>query len=217
MNSHRNGTLDSIRREAQDRFAGARGSHDWGHTQRVLALCRHLGAVEGGDPFVLEAAALLHDIGREAQDRSRGKICHAQHGARLAAGILRRHGVAQEDADRIIRCVRTHRFRGKHEPDSLEARILYDADKLDSIGAVGIGRAFLFAGEVGATLHVTSAEGGLGETYSREDTAWREYQVKLCRIRDRMLTAEGRRLAGERHRFMEEFFTRLDREVDGIL
>ncbi len=101
-------------------------------------------------------------------------------------------------------------------PKSLEAKILFDADKLDSIGAVGIGRAFLFAGEVGAKLHNGHQDLSKTVSYSREDTAYREFQVKLRKIKDRLLTPSGRKLAEGRHRFMVRFFERLDAEVKGI-
>jgi uncharacterized protein len=97
----------------------------------------------------------------------------------------------------------------------MEARILYDADKLDSIGAVGIGRAFLFAGEVGAKLHNPEVELRATLPYTEEDTAYREFRLKLSRIKDRMLTAEGKRIAEDRHAFMEGFFERFRQEYEG--
>jgi len=101
-------------------------------------------------------------------------------------------------------------------PQTLEAKILYDADKLDSIGAVGIGRAFLFAGQTGARLHNESDVDILAcKPYSKEDTAYREFKFKMSKIKDRMLTPEGKRLAAERHNFMEVFFERLERETKG--
>jgi uncharacterized protein len=101
-------------------------------------------------------------------------------------------------------------------PQTLEAKILYDADKLDSIGAVGIGRAFLFAGQTGAKLHNESDVDILAcKPYSKEDTAYREFKFKMSKIKDRMLTPEGKRLATERHNFMEVFFERLERETKG--
>jgi uncharacterized protein len=94
---------------------------------------------------------------------------------------------------------------------------LFDADKLDSIGAVGIGRAFLFAGEVGARLHNKDSDISKTKPYTREDTAFREYMVKLRWVRDRMFTKEGKRIAAERHKYMVDFFHRLDKETDGEL
>ncbi|NTV81599.1 MAG: phosphohydrolase, partial [Candidatus Aminicenantes bacterium] len=93
----------------------------------------------------------------------------------------------------------------------------FDADKLDSIGAVGIGRAFLFAGEIGAMLHDEAVDVAKTSPYTREDTAYREYLVKLRRVKDRMTTREGRRIAAGRHRFLTAFFERLHKETDGEL
>lgn len=194
---------------------GALGSHDWEHTRRVHALCLRIGRKEGADLVVLELASYLHDVGRSAQDQAKGEICHAELGAAMALDFLKGRLPAGDLLDNVIHCVRTHRFRGNSRPESLEARVLFDADKLDAIGAVGIGRAFQFAGEVGATLHNPLADLDKTSSYTREDTAYREYRIKLSKIRERMLTREGRRLAEERHAFMELFFERLLEEVAG--
>ena len=112
-------------------------------------------------------------------------------------------------------CVLTHRFRKARVPATIEAAVLHDADKLDAIGAIGVGRAFLFAGEVGAKAHNGDTDIRSTEAYSEEDTAYREYSVKLRHLKERMMTAEGLRIAGGRHDFMVEFFCRLDREHRG--
>lgn len=206
-----------IRKEAGAFFRSARGSHDWDHTERVTKLSLKIGRKEKADLGVLELAALLHDIGRGDEDRSRGRICHGRSGAALARTILARHGCDPETIRAVAHCIRTHRFRRGGAPRTLEARVLFDADKLDSIGAVGIGRAFQFAGEIGARLHDKAIDVRKTKPYTREDTAYREYLVKLSRVRDRMMTREGRRLAAERHRFMADFFARLNKETDGVL
>lgn len=194
---------------------GASGSHDWEHTRRVHALCLRIGRKEGADLLVLELASYLHDIGRSAQDQTRGGICHAELGAAMALEFLKNRLPSGDLLENVIHCVRTHRFRGNARPESLEARVLFDADKLDAIGAVGIGRAFQFAGEVRATLHNPLADLDKTASYTREDTAYREYRLKLSKIRERMLTREGRILAEERHAFMERFFERFLDEVAG--
>jgi uncharacterized protein len=207
----------SVRKEAGAFFRGARGSHDWDHTERVLRLALRIGRKEGADLGVVELAALLHDVGRGEEDRSNGKVCHGRSGAALAEKILRRQGLDPATVRAVVHCVRTHRYRGRAKPRTLEARVLFDADKLDSIGAVGVGRAFLFAGEVGARLHDPAIDVATTKPYTREDTAYREYLVKLRRVRDRLTTREGRRIAAGRHRFMVAFFDRLSKETDGIL
>jgi uncharacterized protein len=211
------GLVARVRAEAAAFFRGARGSHDWDHTERVRTLCLKIGRKERADLRVLELAALLHDIGREAEDRTRGRLCHARSGAAQARVLLGRLGCDRATTAAVAACIRTHRFRRGGAPRTLEARVLFDADKLDSIGAVGVGRAFLFAGEVGARLHDPAIDVRKTKPYTREDTAYREYLVKLGRVRDRMTTREGRRLAAGRHRFMAAFFARLNKETDGTL
>jgi uncharacterized protein len=206
-----------VRKEAGAFFRGARGSHDADHTERVLRLALRIGRKEKADLGILTLAALLHDVGRGEEDRSNGKVCHSRSGAVLAEGILARHGLDPETVRAVVHCVRSHRYRGRAKPRTLEARVLFDADKLDSIGAVGIGRAFLFAGEVGARLHDKDIDIARTKPYTREDTAYREYLVKLRHVRDRMTTREGRRIAAGRHRFMAAFFDRLNRETEGLL
>jgi uncharacterized protein len=205
----------AVRTEARRLMAAGRGSHGFDHVERVLALALRLGAESGGDPRVLALAALLHDVGRDEQDRSGGAVCHAEAGAVLAREILRRHAAGDGLTRRVVDCVRRHRFRGAARPVSREAKLLYDADKLDSLGAVGIGRAFLFAGEVGARLHNSAPAARRARSYSRGDTAFREWLVKLRHVPGRLLTPAGRRLAAERAAFAAAFFERLGEEVAG--
>ena len=209
-------TIKEIKAFAKQCFSGAPGSHDWYHVERVRRLCLHIAEVEGADRTVIEIAAYLHDVGRPAQDQSKGMICHARKGAELARPLLEAYPLSEEQKTNIIHCIRTHRFRGSHVPKTLEAKILFDADKLDAIGAVGVGRAFLFAGEVGAKLHNSAIDPEDTEAYTKEDTGYREFKLKLSKIKDRMLTHEGRRIALERHVFMENFFKRFLEECDGI-
>ncbi|MFO7665120.1 MAG: HD domain-containing protein [Desulfobacterales bacterium] len=207
--------LDFVKEEAEKLFDGAKGSHDWEHTLRVYGLCERIGPAEKADMDVLRVAAYLHDIGRAGQDSTLGSVCHAEKGAEMARLIVEKLPISEDQKTNIIHCIKTHRFRGKCLPETTEAKALFDADKLDAIGAVGVARAFLFAGEVGARLHNPDMKIEETMPYSREDTGFREYKVKLCKIRDRILTKEGKKLADERHAFMEEFFKRFVEEYEG--
>ena len=196
----------------------APGCHDFDHTIRVLNNAREIArgeleAEDEGSFLAVELGAVLHDVARPEELESGGGICHAEAGAPKAAGILRECGCSDETLIRIVsESVKRHRFRGKNAPVSLVDKIVYDADKLDSIGAVGIGRSFHFAGRVGARLHNTEQEALSGKEYGREDSAYREYLVKLRYVPERMLTDTGRALARERAEFMHEFFRRMNRE-----
>lgn len=207
---------ESIKNLIQNEMKSSPASHGWDHVQRVYALCLKIGKKEKANLTILGLAALLHDIGRREEQTSKGKICHAKVGAEKADRILTQWEVPDPIKKKVLHCIRSHRFRGTQVPNSLEARILFDADKLDSIGAVGVGRAFLFAGEVGAGLHNSHQDLSKTFSYTREDTAYREFQVKLIKIIDRMLTPSGRAMAEGRHQFMVGFFKRMDFEVKGV-
>ncbi|NLZ18229.1 MAG: HD domain-containing protein [Desulfobulbaceae bacterium] len=204
-------------REAAQPYAEAEGGpHGLDHSERVLHNTLYLGKELGADLHILAPAAILHDIGRSEESASRGAICHARRGAELAVPILEQLGYGQDEIKAICHAIVAHRYRGAVTPQSLEARILFDADKLDSIGAVGIGRAFLFAGQIGARLHNPEADHSRTKSYTLEDSAYREFQVKLCKVKDQMQTELGRKLAQERHVFMQVFFTQLTRETSGL-
>jgi uncharacterized protein len=208
-------SLEDIKTFARKRLAGARSSHDWEHTLRVYKLCERIGRKEGVDMDVLRVAAYLHDIGRRYQDDALGAVCHAEKGAEIAAPLVQALRLTKQQKENILHSIRCHRFRGNHSPRTPEAKVLFDADKLDAIGAVGIARAYLFAGEVGARLHNSDVDVENTSPYSKNDTGYREFKVKLGKIRDRILTEEGRRLADERHAFMEQFFKRFIQEYEG--
>ena len=209
--------IAEVRSYCENAFKEAKHSHNWDHTERVYKLCMHIGAIENADLEVLAMAAFLHDIGRAAQDKAKGKVCHAEVGAAITAEILKKYDLPKETKDNIIHSVLCHRYRNSHEPKTIEAKVLFDADKLDAIGAVGIARDFLFAGEIGGMLHNPHADPYDTLPYTRDDTGYREYIVKLSKIHERMLTVEGRRMAEGRHAFMKGFFERFLKEHEGEL
>lgn len=161
-------------------------------------------------------AALLHDVKRAQEDSSRGTMCHAQEGARFALQFLQARGFSPQMAAHIAACIRTHRYRGERTPETIEAQVLFDADKLDSLGAIGVARAFHFAGQIDARLHSRSDSAMRAAPYSEDDTAYREFLVKLGHIGARLYTDQARRLANDRYRFTAAFFDRLRQEVEGL-
>jgi len=205
-----------LRKKLLKHMESSRGSHDLEHTLRVYKLSEHIGEKENANMKVLLTATYLHDIARRIQDESNGKICHAQLGAKMSINILRELSADEKFITQVAHCVETHRYRTTKAPETLEAKILFDADKLDSIGAVGIARAFLFAGEIGAKLHNKDSDLKNTKQYTKEATAYREYMLKLKDIKDRMMTKEGKKLAQERHDFMVNFFEKLNMEYEGV-
>jgi uncharacterized protein len=207
--------VEQIARQAEALFAAAQGSHDWEHTLRVRRLAERIARAEGADPTVVTIAACLHDIGRLKEERLINGRCHAQKGAEMALSLVAKLPLTASRRENILHSIRCHRFRGEDVPTTIEAKVLFDADKLDAIGAIGVARAYLFAGEQGAKLHNPDLDPAAAAAYSEEDTGYREYCVKLVKIKARMLTDEGRRLAAGRHAFMKAFFNRFLQEYSG--
>ena len=205
--------FERVRRELGD----APGCHDFAHTLRVLKNAERIAAeMPGCDLDAVRFGALLHDVARPEELASGGKLCHAALGAEKSRRILEEEGC--EDAEfihHVSEIVRTHRYRGQLKPATPEACIVYDADKLDSLGAFGVARAFHFAGRIGACLHNSEEVALASESYSNQDSAYREYLVKLRGLPDHLLTAPARRFAAERATFMREFFDRLNEEQEG--
>ena len=202
---------------ARGYLADSPACHDWDHTQRVRSNALQLARGEGADLLVVEVAALLHDIGRPQELADQGKTDHAQVGAEMALRLLPQLCVDDNAfIAHVADCIRTHRFRTRQPelfPATQEAKVVFDADKLDGIGAIGIARSFHFAGRIGARVHNTAEEALAENSYSKEDSAYREYLVKLRYVKDKMLTETGRRLAIQRHDFMVEFFRQLNEET----
>ena len=211
--------LQLLEKRVKESLKSAPGCHDWDHTSRVFHNAIQIAEGEKKehniDMLIVQAAALLHDIGRIEELKESGRICHAALGFKLAPSILRECGFSDETViANIAECVKRHRFRGENQkPETVEQKIIFDADKLDSIGAVGIGRAIHFSGRIGSRLHNNRDEAINSDAYSLEDSAYREYLVKLQYIPKRMLTPTGRALAEERAEFMHLFFKTLNRET----
>lgn len=202
--------------ESKRCYTGARPTHDWSHTWRVVRLCQVIGEKEAADLEVLFAAALLHDIARDEADK-RG-VCHAALSAQRAQPVLHRCGFPSSKIDAVIHCIETHRFRSDAPPRTREAKVLFDADKLDALGAIGVCRAYAFAGENGQQLYSSPSQ-ALLLTRAIDHGDYSpvvEFSVKLSRLKDAVQTRTGKEFAENRHKFMQAFFLRLQEEVDGL-
>jgi len=200
--------VKKIELEAKKFFVGASGCHDWTHVDRVRNLSLHIGKKEKANLFVLEIAALLHDIGRKEEIKNRGKFCHAIAGGEFARKILPKYKLSKDEIENIIHSIQSHRYRNNFIPNT--------------VGAVGIARDFLFAGNAGSGNLYTGNEKKLAlekkdYSYTKEDSALLEYHKKLKFIYKKILTTEGRRIAKDRQKFMNDFFVRFDKEIKGII
>jgi uncharacterized protein len=192
--------------------------HDFNHILRVLALAERVGRAEGADLDILRAAVLLHDASGAKPGDDHGRTTHHRASADFAREVLRAEGWPVDRIEAVLHCIRAHRFRGDEAPQSLEAKILFDCDKLDVLGAIGVARSMAYAALAGQPLtgevsekFKTTGEKEPGEPH----TPYHEFLFKLRRIKDRLHTPTARALAEARHRYLAEYFDRLALEVKG--
>lgn len=204
-------------------------AHSMAHVWRVYRLCLKLAEKETNvDVEVLELASLLHDIARVREDTDdTGMTDHAVLGAAMAEPILRDAGYPEATIRDVCSCIETHRFRGDAVPVTIEAKLLFDADKIDSLGAVGIARAYILAAGYGEAMYSDEnvadyvARNHVGGTATGrirvlgEHTPNLEFEIAFKRIPDRLFTPQARAIATDRLVVMEAFFDRLKAELDG--
>ena len=195
----------------------AEGGHDWWHVYRVRKLALRIGEEENADLFVVQLAALLHDIADPKFNNGDEAI-----GPRLARNFLNRLEVDQEiidHIDAIIRNISFHKTFEHQKFNSLELQVVQDADRLDAIGAIGIARTFNYGGhknfplydpDIKPNLHLTK------EAYKNSKApTLNHFYEKLFLLKDMMNTKTGKQMAEERHRFMEVFVERFLEEWEG--
>ena len=194
--------------------------HGFEHVLRVLRLAEQIAQAEGADMEIVRAAVLLHDAAADltGSDQPSARRAHHLSSAGFARQVLSAEGWSEARIAAVQHCIRAHRFRDDTaRPQSLEAQVLFDADKLDAIGASGVARAVAYAARLGQPAYaapsarfIESGQLQPGEPHS----AYHEYIFKLRKLKDRLHTPTARRMAEERHRLMADFFERLRQEME---
>lgn len=189
-------------------------AHDKEHIYRVLYNALRIAAGEDKVDFdVLICSCLLHDIGRKEQYEN-ANICHAIAGGEKAYRFLLENGFPLAFAQRVQDCIQSHRFRKSSPPQSLEAKILFDADKLDVCGALGIARSLLYVGIVSEPLYSLRPDGTVSDgKYDTEPSFFHEYKFKLEKLYDCFYTETGKKLALNRRKAAVDFYESIYREV----
>ncbi len=189
-------------------------AHDKEHVYRVLYGALEIAETENNvDYDILIAACLLHDIGRKEQFENPA-LCHAAVGAEKAFDFLVKHGFDKEYAEQVRQCIQTHRYRKGNPPQSLEAKILFDADKLDVTGAIGIARTLIYKGIVSEPLYSMLPDGSVSDGDGDEKPSFfQEYKYKLENIYSKFYTKKAAELAGERQAAADAFYNSLYREM----
>ncbi len=192
--------------------------HDFSHIERVYAMSERLAIAEGADLEIVHAAALLHDADGTTPG-SEVRLEHHLRSAELAGRILAQEGWPQDRIAAVQHCIRAHRFRDDREPpETIEAKCLFDADKLDVLGAIGAIRVVVYAALAGTPFIAQPSEKFLktGEEEPGEPhSAYHEYLFKLSKIKERLYTSTAKALAEDRARYLDEFFQQLQAEVKG--
>lgn len=195
--------------------------HDYDHVMRVYHMAEYIARLEGADLEIVRAAALLHDAVGSAPAGNTAEQRHNHHGnsAILAASILKREGWPEDRINAVQHCIRAHRYRFTTErPESLEAKVLYDADKLDVLGALGVARTIAYAALAGQPFYARPSRQFLATGKKLPDEAhssYHEYLFKLVKIKDTLHTDTARKIAAGRHDFLIAFYTELAEEAAG--
>lgn len=204
---------------ARDYYPPSDGVHGFDHVLRVYHMAEKIGVAEGADLEILHAAALLHDA-QGPHPKGGSRADHHEQSADFAAGVLRAEGWSGDRIARVQECIRGHRYRSNGSaPQSLEAKVLFDADKLDVLGAIGVARTIAYAMQAGQPHYAPVSEQFLrtGEKLPGEaHSAYHEYLFKLRRVKERLFTATGKKIAEQRHAFLVQYFEQLKDEMEGI-
>jgi len=190
-------------------------AHGWEHVERVYKLALHIAEQEGADPFIVGMAALMHDLGRTSNSDSIKH--HAELSEIVAAEILAAHQVAPETQKAILHAIAAHSFSRNIEARTLEARVVRDADRLESLGATGILRwaitATIRRTPQTRTYHSTDP---FAEQHEPDDSSYMldHFFTKLLKISDSMATETGRHMARRRVNFMLAYLDELRSELD---
>ncbi len=204
--------------QARKWYAGVDVVHDFEHVERVYRMAERLALAEGGDLEIVRAAALLHDA-EGTTPGAEERRNHHHSSAEFAGRVLAQEGWPAERISAVQHCILAHRFRDTRQPPAtIEAKVLFDADKLDVLGAIGAARTIAYAVLAGEPIYAEPSERfrRTGEKEPGEPhSAYHEYIFKLCKIKERLFTATARRLAEERDAYLAEFFVQLGAEVKG--
>lgn len=204
--------------QAKNWYQGTDAVHDFSHIERVYSMAERLARAEGADLEIVRAAALLHD----ADGTTPGSDVRKEHhlrSAEFAETILKSEGWPEDRIKAVQHCIRAHRYRDDREPpETIESKCLFDADKLDVLGAIGAVRVVVYAALAGTPFYSEPSPQFLetgkeqpGELHS----AYHEYLFKLRNVEKRLFTDTARALACERGLYLEEFFNQLIAEING--
>lgn len=200
----------------EQKLSGEGSGHDWWHIVRVRNMAKNLALAEGGDSFICQLAALVHDL---VDDK-----LAADEGLALTEvrDLLTRLGVRSDQTDQVLAIIQAISYKGgsqNHLDLTLEGQIVQDADRLDAMGAIGVARTMAYSGYHGRVIHdpevAVRQNMTLEEYRSHQGTAITHFYEKLLLLKDLMNTKTAQELAKRRHAFMEAYLEQFFAEWDG--
>jgi uncharacterized protein len=204
--------------EARKLYSPSDGVHGFDHVERVYHMAEKIGKAEGADLEIIHAAALLHDVEGSTPGKKE-RASHHEQSADFAATVLHKEGWSEERIKAVQHCIRAHRYRDTGEaPQSLEAKCLFDADKLDVLGAIGVARTIAYAVMAGTPHYEEPSEQFIKtgrEVPGEKHSAYHEYLFKLIKVKDRLFTKTAKKIAAHRHKFLVQYFEQLSAEIHG--
>lgn len=205
--------IKELQKIAQKRLKGEFSGHDYSHVERVYKLALKIGKKEKADLFVLSLAALLHDI-----DVRRGRTNHHIRSAQVAGKMLEKLGVNKKTITRVQEAIRAHSYRGaKDNPaKTLEAKIISDADKLDVMGAIGVGRVFIFNAHFGRPMYDSKIRPDPKRyTQKGAGSAINAFYEKIFLLPKVLHTKTAKKIGQQRIEFTKNFVKRFLEEWEG--
>jgi len=205
--------INEVKKIAKTYFKKPVSGHDWFHVYRIAV---KIGKAEEADMSILKPAALLHDIARKKEDMVKVE-CHAQEGAKMAKKILNNLSYSKEKIKKIAYAISVHRYKSQIKPKTLEAQILQDADRLDALGAISVGRIFSYGGEHKRPMYNPKIP---PKPYydSNAVTCINHFFEKIFKLKPKTFnTKTGRQIAKERYKYSRNFVKRFLLEWKGKL
>lgn len=198
--------LEKTKEFVKEKLYGEGSGHDWFHIERVYNISKYLAEKENADSFIVEMTALLHDI--DDWKFSNNNITDTTNTERFLISL----GVNEEDILKIITIIKTMSFKGgvvNSSQDTIEGKVVQDADRLDAIGAIGIARTFAYGGNKNRVIYDPNIKPinftSLEEVKSENNHTINHFYEKLLKLKDLMNTKSAKEIAEKRHKYMEEF------------
>lgn len=217
MSEKEQNILNELTLMIKKKFSNESTGHDFYHIERVLKISQYISKHEGADLLITSLGALLHDI-----DDHKFNGGDWEANKRSASKILEKYALSNNIKDQVLHIIENCSYKGSHvdnKMQSIEGKCVQDADRLDALGAIGIARTFAYGGKKGHPIY--NPEIKPSEHHSKEDYFQGEshtinhFYEKLLLLKDRMNTTTGKKLAEERHAFMEQFLNQFYNEWKG--